>query len=121
MPRAQTLILACRNGLSNGPLPHALATNNEILPALKSLTLIEHVDRYNEPPVDTSVLAEMLRARWGQGLKEFRLSTTQAMFTSEQMAQFVDLAKAGMKVKIQSHGSGPFLKVWFDSDIAKQW
>ncbi|KAF7299404.1 hypothetical protein MIND_00890200 [Mycena indigotica] len=123
MTKVQTLELSMRNGLSNTNLPRALATNPELLPALKSLTIREHVDRYHEPAIDTAVVAEMLRARWegGKGLSEFVLVTDYMFFDQDNLMPFVDLAKAGMKIRVQSHGSagGPFLSVHLDSTWLK--
>ncbi|KAJ7070142.1 hypothetical protein C8F01DRAFT_1364191 [Mycena amicta] len=117
MARVQVLTLGVHNGLMNSVLPQALATNSDLLPALKSLTIHEHVDRYHEPPVNTALIAEMLRARWadGHGLKEFTLVTSYAFFSQADLMQFVDFARAGMKIKVQSHGTGPFMTMHFDS------
>ncbi|KAF7297571.1 F-box domain-containing protein [Mycena kentingensis (nom. inval.)] len=120
LTRVQTLTLGMRNGLMNGRFPAALATNPAILPALKALTVREHIDRYNEPGgVDTGAIAEMLRARCGT-LRAFTLYTTFPLgFTSEVAAQFVDLARAGMEICLRSHGTGPFATVYFSSEWVK--
>ncbi|KAJ7202877.1 hypothetical protein GGX14DRAFT_653358 [Mycena pura] len=113
LPHVETLSFGAHNGLMNGVLPHALCTNADLLPALRRLTVYERVDRYNEPPLDAAVVVNMLRARWATGLKSLCLVSTHVF--REVHPGFFELAKEGMDIELRSHGSGPFLVVYFNT------
>ncbi|KAJ6584571.1 hypothetical protein B0H19DRAFT_389669 [Mycena capillaripes] len=119
MSAVETVALGVHTGLMNGPLPHALQTNLGLLPCVRRLTITERIDRYNERPVEEGAIVEMLRARWagGGGLRAFCLVSTQVFRPVH--AGFVALAKEGMGIELRSHGSGPFLTVYFNSAKVK--
>jgi hypothetical protein len=113
MLTVEALEFSVHTGLMNGPLPHALQTNPALLPNLRHLTIKEMIDRYNEPPLNEAVVVEMLQARWADGLKSFRLVSTHVFRTIHP--GFATLAQEGMGIELRSHGSAPFLFVYFNS------
>ncbi|KAJ7164785.1 hypothetical protein C8R43DRAFT_1232897 [Mycena crocata] len=143
IPHIRSLQLGLHTGVMNGPLPHALRRNPALLPALKRLVVSERVDRYNEPPLDEAVIVAMLRARWrGASTKSpsatnsasaesadtagprrpgtltfFSLITSHAFDPAQLNPGFAALAREGMHIDLRSPGTGPFLVVYYDSDM----
>ncbi|KAJ7465182.1 hypothetical protein FB451DRAFT_431674 [Mycena latifolia] len=112
LPTVETLALGAHNGLLNGLLPAALHAPSA-LPCLRALVVRERVDRYHEPPLDDLAVLHMLRQRWAAGLQRFTLVTTH-VFRAVHPG-FSALAREGMQIELRTHGSGPFLVVYFDS------
>ncbi|KAJ7163080.1 hypothetical protein C8R46DRAFT_1102378 [Mycena filopes] len=114
----EVLDLSTHMGLMNGALPHALSTGPSVLPNVRSLTVREMVDRYHEPPLDEGTVVDMLKARWDGGkgvMKHFCLVSTHvfARVGGWLHPGFTLLAQEGMAIELRSHGSGPFLAVYF--------
>ncbi|KAJ7081638.1 hypothetical protein B0H15DRAFT_952990 [Mycena belliarum] len=113
LPTTEALALGVHTGLLNTMLPHVLRSTPTLLPRLRRLVVRERVDRYNEPPVDAADVVDMLRTRWAAGLKSFCLVTTHVFHTIHP--GFSILAREGMDLELKTHGSGPFLVVYFNS------
>ncbi|KAJ6466264.1 hypothetical protein C8R45DRAFT_484206 [Mycena sanguinolenta] len=118
MAGIETLSFGLHTGLMNGPLPWALLSNTALLPNMRELTIRERIDRYHELPLHEEDVVNMLATRWAGGegtLKKFCLVTTHVFVTGAIHPGFDALAKEGMHLDIRSHGSGPFLVVYFNS------
>ncbi|KAJ6536543.1 hypothetical protein DFH09DRAFT_1324579 [Mycena vulgaris] len=115
MTSVETLSFGLHVGLMNGMLPDLLRINPAFLPSLRHLVIRERIDRYNEPRLVDEVVVDMLRARWAAGLKSFCLVTTHVFPVIHP--GFTALAQEGMGIELRSHGSGPFLVIYFNSAL----
>ncbi|KAJ7719914.1 hypothetical protein B0H16DRAFT_1432525 [Mycena metata] len=120
LSHVEVLDLSTHMGLMNGIFPRALGSlsTGSVLPNVRNLTVRELIDRYHEPPLDEATVVDMLKARWAGGkgaLKRFCLVSTHVFAATGTQIHpgFSMLAKEGMAIELRSHGSGPFLAVYF--------
>ncbi|KAJ7243748.1 hypothetical protein C8J57DRAFT_1556377, partial [Mycena rebaudengoi] len=112
-PALHAVSLSLDIGITNSIFLHVLKSTPGFLPNLRRLTITERIDRYNEMPLDDSVITGMLHARRTIGLTSFTLITNHVFRDIHWM--FAALGREGLHITLRSHGSGPFLRVYFDS------
>ncbi|KAJ7751001.1 hypothetical protein DFH07DRAFT_544259 [Mycena maculata] len=107
------LELSLHTGIMNGDFPRALSASTALLPNLKHLIVKERIDRYHEPNLDPAAVLQMLFARKERGMQSFCLVSTHPWGAIHP--GFAALAEEGMEIELRTHGSGPFLCVYFNS------